>query len=135
VEVKDTLSLEKAHDQVTQFEEAARRTLPDITEIISHIEPTGDAAATRQDLLAGEKQVIEAVQRISDENDLGCEPHDISVHRLGDELSVSFHCYQSAETPIIDAHAITEKIERELREQVPSLRRVVIHLEPKETDR
>ena len=68
---------------------------------------------------AGEKQVIEAVQRITEQSDLHCEPHDINVHRLGNELSVSFHCLQAADTPIIDAHDVTEKIERELREQVP----------------
>jgi cation diffusion facilitator family transporter len=130
VEVKDSLSLEEAHTQATQFEDAVRRNLPDIAEIVTHIEPIGDAAATRQVLLAGEKQIIEAIQRITEASDLHCEPHDILVHRLGNELSVSFHCLQAADTPIIDAHAVTEKIERELREQVPSLRRVVIHLEP-----
>ena len=130
VEVKDTLSLEAAHSQATQFEEAARRNLPDITEIVTHIEPSGDAAATRQVLLAGDKQIIETIQRIAEDRDLRCEPHDIVVHRLGNELSVSFHCLQAADTPIIDAHDVTEEIERELREQVPGLRRVVIHLEP-----
>jgi len=130
VEVKDTLKLEEAHALVTQFEEAVRRTLPDIAETVTHIEPIGDSAATRQVLQAGEKQVIAAVQRIVKQSDLHCEPHEINVHRLGNELSVSFHCLQAADTPIIDAHELTEKIERELREQVPSLRRVVIHLEP-----
>jgi len=130
VEVKDTLRLEEAHTQVTQFEEATRRTLPDISEIVTHIEPIGDAAATRQVLQAEDKQIIEAVQRIAEQSDLHCEPHDINVHRLGNELSISFHCLQAADTPIIDAHNVTEKIERVLREQVPGLRRVVIHLEP-----
>jgi len=130
VEVKDTLKLEEAHTQATQFEEAVRRTLPDIAEIVTHIEPIGEAAATRQVLRAGEKQIIDTVQRIAEQSDLHCEPHNIHVHRLGNELSVSFHCIQAADTPIIDAHNVTEKIERELREQVPGLRRVVIHLEP-----
>jgi cation diffusion facilitator family transporter len=129
-EVKDTLSLEEAHSLVTQFEEAARRNLPDIAEIITHIEPIGDAAATRQVVEAEDEQIIHAIQHITQESDLRCEPHDIIVHRLGNELSVSFHCTQAPNTPIIDAHNVSEKIERELREQVPSLRRVVIHLEP-----
>jgi divalent metal cation (Fe/Co/Zn/Cd) transporter len=129
-EVKDILSLEEAHSQVTQFEESVRRNQPDIAEIVTHIEPSGDAAATRQVSLAGEQQIIDTVLRIARDRDLHCEPHDIVVHRLGSELSVSFHCLQAADTPIIDAHSITENIERELREQVPGLRRVVIHLEP-----
>ncbi len=130
LEVKDTLSLEEAHAQATQLEDSVRQSLPEIEEIVTHIEPIGDAAATRQVYLTGEKKIIEAVQRIAEESELHCEPHDIVVHRLGNELAVSFHCLQAADTPIIDAHAITEKIERELREQVPELRRVVIHLEP-----
>lgn len=130
VEVKDTLSLAEAHAQVTLFEGAVRQALPSTGEIVTHIEPSGDAAATRQVLPVGEEQVIEAIQRIVSQSSLRCEPHDIVVHRQGNELAVSFHCLYAADTSIIDAHEITEKLERALREQVPSLRRVVIHLEP-----
>ena len=130
VEVKDTLSLEEAHTQATQFEEAVRQELPGISEIVTHIEPSGDVAATRHVSLAGKKQIIDAIHQIAKQSELRCEPHDIIVHRLGNELSVSFHCLYDAETPIIDAHDITEKLERALRVQVPSLGRVVIHLEP-----
>ena len=35
-----------------------------------------------------------------------------------------------ADTPITDAHAITEQVESVLRGQVPNLGRVVIHVEP-----
>lgn len=130
VEVKDTLSLEEAHTQVTQFEEAARTALPGINEIVTHIEPSGDAAATRQVSLVGKKQIIEIIQRIVAQRGLHCVPHDIVVHRVDNELSVSFHCLYDADTPIIDAHEITEKLEKALRAQVPGLGRVVIHLEP-----
>lgn len=130
VEVQDTLSLEEAHAQVTQFEEAVRQSMHNIHEIVTHIEPIGDAAATREVFQTSEKKIIEAVQRITRESDMHCEPHDIVVHRLGSELAVSFHCLQDADISIIHAHDITEKIEQELREQVPELRRVVIHLEP-----
>lgn len=130
VEVKDTLSLEEAHTQATQFEEAVRNALPGISEIVTHIEPSGDAAATRQVSLVGKKQIIEATQRIVEQSGFHCVPHDIVVHRVGNELSVSFHCLYDANTPIIDAHDITETLERALRAQVPGLGRVVIHLEP-----
>ncbi len=130
VEVKDTLSLEEAHTQATQFEEAARQELPGISEIVTHIEPSGDAAATKQVSLAGKKQIVDAIRRITEQSELRCEPHNIVVHRLGNELSVSFHCLYDADTPIIDAHDITEKLERALRAQVSSLGRVIIHLEP-----
>jgi cation diffusion facilitator family transporter len=130
VEVKDSLSLEEAHSQVTQFEEAAQKALPGISEIVTHIEPSGDAAALRHVSPAGKKQIIEATQRIVEQSGLHCVPHDIVVHRVDHELSVSFHCLYEADTSIIDAHEITEKLEKALRAQVPGLGRVVIHLEP-----
>jgi len=90
VEVKDTLRLEEAHTQVTQFEEAVQRTLPDIAETVTHIEPIGDATATRQELQDGERQIIEAIERIAEESDLYREPHDINVHRLGTSCQSPF---------------------------------------------
>jgi cation diffusion facilitator family transporter len=130
VEVKDTLSLEEAHTQVTQFEEAVLKALSGISEIVTHIEPSGDAAATRQVARVGKKQIIEATQRVVAQSGLHCTPHHIVVHRVDNELALSFHCLYDAETPIIDAHEITEKLEQALRTQLPDLGRVVIHLEP-----
>jgi divalent metal cation (Fe/Co/Zn/Cd) transporter len=47
-----------------------------------------------------------------------------------EELVVSFHCTMDASQSIADAHTISEQVEQALRDRLPDLGRVVIHVEP-----
>jgi len=132
LEVSDELSLDAAHTEATAFEQALRDAIPGITQVITHIEPTGDAIARRDSTATDEANVRRIVENLSEETGLQCHPHDVTVRRAGGELQVTFHCTMEADTPITDAHAITERIESVLRGQVPNLGRVVIHVEPNE---
>jgi cation diffusion facilitator family transporter len=130
LEVSDELSLDAAHTEATAFEQALREAIPGVTQVITHIEPTGDAIARRESTTTDEATVRRIVANLSEETGLQCRPHDVTVRRAGGELQVTFHCLMKADTPITDAHAITERIESVLRSQVPNLGRVVIHVEP-----
>ena len=61
LEVSDSLLLDEAHRQATEFERALRQSLPGVTRIVTHIEPTGDAAATIRSQPAGQLQVQKAI--------------------------------------------------------------------------
>jgi len=130
LEVKEDLSLDQAHEQATAFEEALREAIPGITQVITHIEPTGDAIARRDATAADEANIRRIIENLSEETGYHCHPHEVTVRRAGGELQVTFHCVMDADTPITDAHTITERIESLLRSQVPNLGRVVIHVEP-----
>ncbi len=56
-----SLLLDEAHRQATEFERALRESLPGVTRIVTHIEPTGDAAATVRGEPAGQLQVQKAI--------------------------------------------------------------------------
>ena len=63
LEVSDSLLLDEAHRQATDFERALRQSLPGVTRIITHIEPTGDAAATIRGQPAGQVAGAEGDRR------------------------------------------------------------------------
>ena len=65
LEVSDSLLLDEAHRQATEFERALRKSLPGVTRIVTHIEPAGDAAATVRGEPAGQSQVQAAIDGIS----------------------------------------------------------------------
>jgi cation diffusion facilitator family transporter len=130
LEVSDDLSLDAAHAEATAFEQALREAIPSITQVITHIEPTGDAIARRESTAMDEANVRRVVENLSEDTGFRCHPHDVTVRRAGGELQVTFHCTMEADTPITDAHALTEQVESALRSQVPHLGRVVIHVEP-----
>jgi cation diffusion facilitator family transporter len=134
LEVNQTLRVGEAHEQVTKFEKELRQALPGVDQIVTHIEPAGDEAAIQRATPAEKARVLQALKSLQAETGISCQPHDVTVHRVAGELSVSFHCVMSADAAITDAHILTERVEQRLRTQVPNLGHVVIHVEPPASD-
>jgi divalent metal cation (Fe/Co/Zn/Cd) transporter len=133
LEVPDTLRLDEAHAQADEFEQELRGALPEIKHIVTHIEPAGDASAMRHATLQDEVRVMQAIQDLPAQIGVRCDPHEVTVHRVGNEMSVSFHCDLDPRSTIADAHRLTDQLEHALRARVPNLNRVVIHVEPAHT--
>jgi cation diffusion facilitator family transporter len=130
LEVNESLLLDEAHRQATDFERALRQALPGVTRIITHIEPTGDAVATIRGKPFGQLEVQKAIGDFLQDYPLPVRPHDVRVQQVGGELAVSFHCTLDASTAITAAHELTVRLEEHLRSHVPGLGRVAIHVEP-----
>jgi cation diffusion facilitator family transporter len=130
LEVADSLSVNEAHAQADEFEKELRAALPDLERVVTHIEPTGDESAAHRAKRVDEAQVSAILRSLPKELGIAFQPHGVTVHHHNGEDSVSFHCVVDAKMALTDAHALTEKIERALREHVPNLGRVVIHVEP-----
>ena len=135
IEVADTLKLEEAHRQATEFENDLRLTVPQITAVVTHIEPGGDMQSglesqTPADASRETALLETAIRRFAQTETTAFQTHNLKVQAVGDELHVSFHCTQEAQTPITQAHELTQRLESFLRAEVPHLGRVVIHVEP-----
>lgn len=132
LEVSDRLSVDEAHRQVTEFEEELRRARPEVREVVTHIEPVGDGAATTGQCACDDEaeRVLAAMRDWQAEEGAGCHPHSVTVRRIGDELAVSLHCEMAADTPLAEAHVLSEQAEQALRRRLPDLGRIVIHIEP-----
>ncbi len=130
LEVSDSLLLDEAHRQATEFERELRKSLPGVTRIVTHIEPVGDAAATIRGQPAGHAEVQRAIGDFLAGYGLPVKPHDLQVQLAGGELAVSFHCTLASATAITEAHQLTVRLEEYLRSHVPGLGRVAIHVEP-----
>jgi divalent metal cation (Fe/Co/Zn/Cd) transporter len=58
------------------------------------------------------------------------EVHNVNVLLVGDELQISLHLKLPGGLPLDDAHEIAERVERAIREAVPSAGHVQTHIEP-----
>ena len=130
VEVPDDLTLGEAHTRVTQFEIALRKELPDLGEVVTHIEPVGNRETYRAAVRTRSEEVHAAVLEVSGQVPGVEDCHHIQVYREGENLLVSFHCHVDPALPIADAHRLTEQFESLLRARLPDLGWAVIHLEP-----
>lgn len=134
VEVDSNLSLEKSHALVSQLEARARTELPQVTEIVTHIEPMqpGDVA----DAITGTEAsaLRAAILRIGDRvGGVGSCHHVILRHSpMPARVDMSLHCVLPGESPVIEAHLVAEQIERALRSELPQLDHITIHVEPPE---
>lgn len=132
VEVPPGQTLAEAHRQVSQLERDVRAQLPDVAEVISHIEPAlreetvPDHALEREGLIA---EVTTLLNRHYPDSDW----HDLRLSPLDDGVSLTMHVTLPAQTTVEEAHQIAEAAELLVRGGQSSVRRVTIHTEPPET--
>ena len=130
LEVSGESSVEQAHQQATEFERDLRATVPNLSRIVSHLEPVGDATATVRAEPAAQTQVQAALAEFYRRHGFPLDPHHIVAQRVGGELQVSFHCRLGAAMAMTEAHDWTVRLEEFLRGRIRNLGRVVIHVEP-----
>jgi divalent metal cation (Fe/Co/Zn/Cd) transporter len=132
VEVDSMLSLEKSHALANEFETRARSGLPQLVDIVTHIEPAlpghfpPQIANTEADGL--HDRIVAITDRIGGP---GACHHVILRHgHAPNRIDVSLHCSAPGDSPLIAAHLLAEEIERNLRAELPLLDHVAVHVEP-----
>jgi len=130
LEVSEHLRLDEAHNQATALEQSLLHDLPGVDSILTHLEPIGEGSVRRRAVRLDERQVMEALEEISREKRWPCQIHEARIQRVGGEVSLSFHCGLAPETSINEAHRLSEQVEKALRAKIPTLGRVLIHVEP-----
>jgi cation diffusion facilitator family transporter len=128
-EVPEDITVSEAHHRVTTLEDALLHAFPELADVVVHIDPVGEDSLRRPSELpvsGVHDKITEIVKNVS-----GIQScHSITVLRERNHLVTSFHCTVSPNFPVTQAHELTEQIENLLRERLPFLERVTIHLEP-----
>ncbi|MBI4840867.1 MAG: cation-efflux pump [candidate division NC10 bacterium] len=110
-------SFEGAHALVDQIEERIRHVAPEAS-IVIHAEP----------LRTANESLGEAIRHIVSRHAAGA--HDLFIHETDGKPSVDLHLEVPGEVTLTEAHALTEKIEADLRREIPGLGQVYIHVDP-----
>ena len=134
VELDERMSLKTAHDQVTDLEADMRHEVPEIADILTHIESepatieTGDELVRDADL---ERRLKKAAGRFLEIVDM----HDVQIKKVRGRLYVSCHCTFSDDLPLARVHDIQTELEIHFKQDAPELFRVLIHPEPSTDNR
>jgi cation diffusion facilitator family transporter len=128
VEVPADVTLGEAHRRSSALIAAAHKRFASLHEIVTHIEPAVRGAEAREVDQEETEDIQRIVQQVAADWCESC--HKILVRRLQDELSLSLHCQTAPDTPIEEAHQLSQRMESALRIRLPQLGRVVIHMEP-----
>jgi len=134
VELDERMTLKNAHDQVTELEADMRHDVPEIADILTHIESepatieTGDEPVRDADLERTLKAVASQFPEIVD-------MHDVQIKKVRGRLYVSCHCTFSDDLPLARVHDIQTELEIYFKQDAPELFRVLIHPEPSTDNR
>ncbi len=128
LEVDETWRLEDAHDLASRLEGRMREEMPEITEVYVHMEPV--EALEGGEVSGDEELVAREVGRLVREMGDLKECRRVSVRRSGERLFVSLNCLLSQNLPIGQAHEVSIRLERRLKERLKNVDQVLIHLEP-----
>jgi len=129
-EVPEDMTLDQAHELVSQTEAALLKEIPNVADVITHIEPAAreklPAPLSREAIARVEREV----RRIADDHCGEGHYHRVLVRDEAGALSISLHCELEGSASIKDAHDLTEKLETSLRNSIPNVGQVVVHVEP-----
>ena len=134
VELDERMTLKEAHDQVTELEAEMRRDVPEIADILTHIE--------------SEPATIESPEELVGDAELnigwsGCrrsfpeilDVHDFIFKRVRAGSMFSCHCTLSDNLSVARVHEIQTELEIRFKQDAPELFRVFIHPEPSTDNR
>lgn len=129
LEVKENLSLVQAHSFVRHIEDEIRRDLPQVGEVLTHIENEPATIATPQ-LIDIDRSLESHLRSAASEDPSILDIHDVVTGRIGDKLQVSCHCTLPDSLPMRQVHEIITGLEDRFKLECPDVYRVLIHPEP-----
>lgn len=122
VPVERGATFEGAHAVVQELEERIRALAPEASVVI-HAEP----------VQARHEGLGEAIRRLVSRHAVGV--HDILLLESDGSRSVELHLEVPATTPLVAAHALTERIQAEVGQELPQLDSIQIHVDPVRPER
>lgn len=138
VEVPPGQTLDDAHQQVSQLEDRILTTLPDVVDVITHIEPAlADLTNEQTDDESAAQRARELEKRAL--NVLQVHYPGLNWHHLraqpdnGGGFALAMHVTLPPQITVEAAHRVAEDAELLLRRKIPHIERVTIHTEPPES--
>ena len=134
VELDERMTLKNAHDQVTELEADMRSDVPEIADILTHIESEPATIESGDELLrdAGLERKLKSLAREFPEI---VDVHEIQIKRVRGRLYLSCHCSFSDDLSLARVHDIQTELEIRFKQAAPELFRVLIHPEPSTDNR
>jgi cation diffusion facilitator family transporter len=131
LEVDARLSLEEAHAISKRLEQSLRAEIPEIHHVHTHIEPRRPDVEKTATVSSDDSPLIKEIRDVVRTMPGVMDCHAVEIERAAhDDLIVSLHCTFPEDASIEAVHRTASAVERELKAEYPSIRRVLVHTEP-----
>jgi len=134
VELDERMTMKQAHDQVTELEAAMRRDIPEIADILTHIE-SEPATIETPEALVRDAELERRLRSVAAQFPEILDVHEFILKRVRGHLFISCHCTLPDNLPLARVHDIQTELEIRFKQDAPELFRVLIHPEPSTDNR
>lgn len=134
IELDERMTLKEAHDEVTELEADMRRDVPEISDILTHIESEPSTIETPEELV-GDAELEHRLRAVAAQFPEILDVHDFIFKRVRGRLYLSCHCTLSDALSLARVHDIQTELEIRFKQDAPELFRVLIHPEPSTDNR
>jgi cation diffusion facilitator family transporter len=134
VELDERMTLKDAHDQVTELEAEMRREVPEISDILTHIE-SEPATIEKPDEVVSDAELERRLKAVAAQFPEVLDIHDFVITRVRGRMYISCHCTLSDDLSLARVHDIQTELEIRFKQDAPELFRVLIHPEPSTDNR
>ncbi len=134
VELDERMSLKDAHDQVTELEAEMRQDVPEISEILTHIE-SEPATIEKPDEVVSDAELEHRLKAVASQFPEVLDIHDFVITRVRGRMFISCHCTLPDDLSLARVHDIQTELEIRFKQDAPELFRVLIHPEPSTDNR
>jgi divalent metal cation (Fe/Co/Zn/Cd) transporter len=134
IELDERMTLKEAHDRVTELETDLLREVPEISDILTHIE-SEPATIEQPEEVVSDAQLEQRLKKVAAQVPEILDVHDFVVKRVRGRLYISCHCTLSDDLPLARVHDIQTDLEIRFKQDAPDLFRVLIHPEPSTDNR
>jgi len=134
IELDERMTLKQAHDQVTELEADMRRDVPEIADILTHIESEPATIETPEELV-GDAELEHRLRTVAAQFPEILDVHEFIFKRVRGRLYLSCHCTLSDSLTLARVHDIQTELEIRFKQDAPELFRVLIHPEPSTDNR
>ena len=134
VELDERMTLKEAHDQVTELEADMRQDVPEIADILTHIE-SEPATIEKPEELVGDAELEHRLRVVAAQFPEILDVHEFIFKRVRGRLYLSCHCTLSDNLSLARVHEIQTELEIRFKQDAPELFRVLIHPEPSTDNR
>jgi divalent metal cation (Fe/Co/Zn/Cd) transporter len=134
IELDERMSLKEAHNQVTELEADMLRDVPEISDILTHIE-SEPATIERPEAVVSDAELERRLKTVASQFPEVLDVHEFIFKRVRGRTYLSCHCTLSDELSLARVHEIQTELEIRFKLDAPELYRVLIHPEPSTDNR
>lgn len=131
MEVDEELNLRQAHQLADRLEETVHTDLPEVTRLNIRLEARCRNVQTQAAVATDSELLIRRARKIAESIPGVEEAHHFFIRQVEGSYFLSLHCRLAAHLPMQKVDQLSHLVENRLLEALPTVRRVVVHAEPK----